>query len=119
MASPYTRTLGARHLPLAVLPFGLLQLPSIATFNVSLIFSPQFTVVQWFNDYYPQGKTSIPSSFNIPGKIAWAVMETPGFVGLLFCMFTIPATQGIEKLPVANWLMAALFVGLATYIWYF
>ncbi|KAL9014560.1 MAG: hypothetical protein Q9180_008939, partial [Flavoplaca navasiana] len=68
-----------------------------------------FTVVQWFNDYYPQGKTSIPSRFNIPGKIAWAVMETPGFVCLLYCMFTIPATQGIEKLPAANWLMAALF----------
>ncbi|KAL8894159.1 MAG: hypothetical protein Q9192_004562 [Flavoplaca navasiana] len=72
-------------------------------------FFPLFTVVQWFNDYYPQGKTSIPSRFNIPGKIAWAVMETPGFVCLLYCMFTIPATQGIEKLPAANWLMAALF----------
>ena len=45
-------------------------------------------------------------------------METPGFVCLLYCMATIPATQGIEKLPAANWLMAALFVRLATDVWY-
>ncbi|KAL8848117.1 MAG: hypothetical protein Q9221_006837 [Calogaya cf. arnoldii] len=72
-------------------------------------FFPLFTSVQWLVDFYPQGKTSIPSHFNIPGKFAWAVMETPGFVCLLYCMFSIPATQGIQKLPAANWLMAALF----------
>ncbi|KAL8818048.1 MAG: hypothetical protein Q9223_003234 [Gallowayella weberi] len=69
----------------------------------------QFTIVQWLDDFYPQGKTSIPSRFNIPGKYAWAVMEAPGFICVLYCMFTIPATEGIEILPTANWLMAALF----------
>ncbi|CAO1600921.1 hypothetical protein XANCAGTX0491_004593 [Xanthoria calcicola] len=72
-------------------------------------FFPLFTLIQWFDDFYPQGKTSIPSRFNLPGKIAWAVMETPALVCLLYCMFTIPTTQGIQKLPAANWLMAALF----------
>lgn len=42
-------------------------------------------------------------------------METPALVCLLYCMFTIPTTQGIQKLPAANWLMAALFVGSAIY----
>ncbi|KAI4184633.1 MAG: hypothetical protein LQ348_004523 [Seirophora lacunosa] len=36
-------------------------------------------------------------------------METPGLMALLYCMLTIPAAQGIEKLPLANWVMATLF----------
>ncbi|KAI4207193.1 MAG: hypothetical protein LQ346_000687 [Caloplaca aetnensis] len=72
-------------------------------------FFPILTLFQWATDWYPQGKTSASSRLNFPGKYAWAVMETPGFVVLLYCMFTIPVKQGIEKLPPANWLMAALF----------
>ena len=61
-------------------------------------------------DWYPQGKTSTQSRANIPGRVAWTSMETPGFVVVLYCMLTIPAAEGIDKLPSANWLMAALFV---------
>ncbi|KAI4105327.1 MAG: hypothetical protein L6R37_002777 [Teloschistes peruensis] len=60
-------------------------------------------------DWYPQGKTSVQSRFNIPGKYAWAIMETPGFVALLYCMLTIPVQQGLKELPGANWLMAILY----------
>lgn len=38
-------------------------------------------------------------------------MEAPGFITLLYIMFTLPQKNGIEHLPGANWLMAALFVG--------
>ena len=66
--------------------------------------------MQWITDYYPQGKTSVSSRFNVPGRVAWAAMETPGFVVVLYCMLTIPSNEGLEKLPGANWLMAILFV---------
>lgn len=58
------------------------------------------------------GKTSIESRFNIPGKIGWATMEAPGFMTLLYIMVTLPARNGIERLPMANWVMAGLFVCL-------
>ena len=50
------------------------------------------------------------SRFNLPGKIAWATMEAPGMMVLMYIMFTLPQKRGIEKLPMGNWLMAALFV---------
>lgn len=59
------------------------------------------------------GKTSIESRFNIPGKIGWATMEAPGFLTLLYIMTTLPQKNGIDHLPGANWLMAALFVRLS------
>ena len=37
-------------------------------------------------------------------------MEAPGFITLLYIMYTLPQRNGIEKLPGANWLMAGLFV---------
>ena len=37
-------------------------------------------------------------------------MEAPGFMILLYQMFTIPQEEGIQKLPWPNWLMAILFV---------
>jgi 3-oxo-5-alpha-steroid 4-dehydrogenase 1 len=67
-------------------------------------------MVQWFVDWYPQGKTSVQSKFNIPGKIGWCTMEAPGFMLLLYIMFTLPQENGIEKLPNTNWLLATLFV---------
>ena len=39
-------------------------------------------------------------------------MEAPGFLILLYIMFTLPQQLGIEKLPQANWVMASLFVKL-------
>lgn len=63
------------------------------------------------------GKTSVTSRFNIPGKIGWLTMEAPGFITLLYTMYTLPrelgiseSGQGFNGLPWANWTMAGLFV---------
>ena len=37
-------------------------------------------------------------------------MEAPGFMTVLYLMFTLPQQNGIAQLPGPNWLMAALFV---------
>lgn len=67
---------------------------------------------QWVLDWYPQGKTSTESRLNIPGKIAWATMESAGFLTLVYIMYTLPGELGIEELPWGNWAMAGCFVGL-------
>jgi len=73
----------------------------------------QFTGIQWLTTFYPQGKTSIDSRFNLPGKWAWAIMEAPGFITLLYNMTTLPKELGIGSLPWENWTMAGLYVSLA------
>lgn len=78
--------------------------------------SPQLTIFQWFVKYYPMGKTSTASSFNIPGKIGWATMEAPGFITLLYLMFNLPKQEGIESLPFTNWTMAGLFVSTSSVV---
>lgn len=70
---------------------------------------PIFFSAQFVTDWYPMGKTSIDSRWNIPGKIAWMTMEVPGFVTLLYIMFTLPEINHMEQVPIGNWLMAALF----------
>ncbi|GAB7348243.1 hypothetical protein MBLNU459_g6236t1 [Dothideomycetes sp. NU459] len=72
-------------------------------------FFPLFTGVQWLTTFYPQGKTSIESRLNLPGKWAWAVMEAPGFITLLYNMVYLPRELGIGPLPWANWTMAGLY----------
>lgn len=72
-------------------------------------FFPILTLYQWFFSYYPMGKTSTASTFNIPGKIGWATMEAPGFITLLYLMYSLPKQEGIESLPFTNWTMAGLF----------
>ena len=37
------------------------------------------------------------------------MMESPGFISLLYCMWAIPKQQGINGLPWENWTMAALY----------
>lgn len=69
----------------------------------------QFTAIQWLTDYYPQGKTSTTSRFNLPGKWAWFLMESPGFLTVLYCMFAIPERENLIGLPWANWTMAGMF----------
>ena len=66
--------------------------------------------MQWLTDWYPQGKTSSSSRLNIPGKWAWFTMEAPGFIILLYIMFTLPTELGIAELPWGNWAMAGMFV---------
>lgn len=70
----------------------------------------QFTAAQWMTTWYPMGKTSIDSRLNIPGKWGWFTMEAPGFLTLLYIMFTLPKQLGIESLPMTNWAMAGMFV---------
>ncbi|KAF2399075.1 3-oxo-5-alpha-steroid 4-dehydrogenase-like protein [Trichodelitschia bisporula] len=72
-------------------------------------FFPLFTTVQWLTTWYPMGKTSVVSRLNIPGKWAWATMETPGFCLLLYNMYTLPPSLGITSLPKENWVMAGMF----------
>lgn len=61
-------------------------------------------------DWYPQGKTSIESRWNIDGKIGWATMESAGFMVLLYIMYALPKELGISELPIGNWTMAGTFV---------
>ncbi|KAF1344073.1 3-oxo-5-alpha-steroid 4-dehydrogenase-domain-containing protein [Delphinella strobiligena] len=94
-----------------VLVPGLLP-PSYAvwsTVNYWWQFFPIFTGIQWITTFYPQGKTSIESRYNLPGKWAWAIMEAPGFITLLYNMVTLPKELGIESLPWENWTMAGLY----------
>lgn len=68
-------------------------------------------------DWYPQGKTSIESRLNIPGKMGWFTMESVGFVTLLYIMFALPRELGIGAMPWGNWTMAGCFVGHAPLVW--
>ncbi|KAF2086078.1 3-oxo-5-alpha-steroid 4-dehydrogenase [Saccharata proteae CBS 121410] len=74
-------------------------------------FFPLFTAFQWVSDWYPQGKTSITSRLNLPGKWAWFLMEIPGFLTVLYIMYTLPPTLGLSAraLPWGNWTMAAMY----------
>lgn len=56
------------------------------------------------------GKTSTTSKLNLPGRMAWMTMESPGFLTLLYIMNTLPARHGITDLPWQNKVLAALFV---------
>lgn len=61
------------------------------------------------------GKTSTRSKLNLPGRLAWMTMESPGFITLLYIMKTLPAQHGITDLPWQNKVLAALFVIHYTY----
>jgi len=71
---------------------------------------PLFATAQWFTAWYPMGKTSIESRFNIPGRIGWATMEAPGFLLLGYIMYSLPKEVGLSSLPVSNWAMFGMFV---------
>ena len=72
----------------------------------------QITAFQWVLDWYGQGKTSTKSRFNLPGRWAWATMETPGLLTLLYIMYTLPRQLAISELPWGNWTMAGCYVRL-------
>jgi 3-oxo-5-alpha-steroid 4-dehydrogenase 1 len=78
----------------------------------------QVTTAQWVLDWYPQGKTSIESKWNIDGKIGWATMESAGFMVLLYIMYALPKELGISELPWGNWTMAGCFVS-SSIVWYY
>jgi hypothetical protein len=87
------------------------KLPSsVCAYSKYMANSKQFTAVQWLTTWYPMGKTSIESKLNIPGRIGWMTMEAPGFILLLYIMFTLPGETGMESVPISNWAMAGMFV---------
>ncbi|CAL3967416.1 hypothetical protein PZA11_003724 [Diplocarpon coronariae] len=72
-------------------------------------FFPLVTVFQWIQPWYGAGKTSSHSRFNLPGKIAWMTMETPGLLTLLYITYTLPTKAGLAELPWENKAMAGLY----------
>jgi 3-oxo-5-alpha-steroid 4-dehydrogenase 1 len=72
----------------------------------------QITALQWVLDYYPQGKTSTASRYNIPGKVGWVLGESVGPATLIYIFSTLPGELGLDArvLPWGNWTMAACYV---------
>lgn len=81
---------------------------------------PIFGSLQWFIRWYGMGKTSVSSIFNLPGRIAWLTMESPGFITLIYIMRTLPVQHALASgvkaeeididLPWQNKVLAGLFV---------
>lgn len=65
--SSVARDMGMDLLHVAVLPSGMLR-PVYGAEEAMLTNSFKLTVHQWTTDWYPMGKTSIESKWNIPGK---------------------------------------------------
>ncbi|KAK3082348.1 hypothetical protein LTS18_004260 [Coniosporium uncinatum] len=72
-------------------------------------FFPLLTAVQWLTPFYPSGKTSIESRFNLSGRWAWMAMEAPGSLVLLYIFVTLPKDLGIQSLPWGNWVMVTFY----------
>ncbi|CAK7234421.1 hypothetical protein SEUCBS140593_008936 [Sporothrix eucalyptigena] len=74
-------------------------------------FYPIIASLQWVISWYGMGKTSVVNSrLNIPGRIAWMTMESPGFLTLLYIMSTLTKEKSITDLPWQNKVLAGLFV---------
>ncbi|KAL1981516.1 hypothetical protein VTN96DRAFT_2497 [Rasamsonia emersonii] len=76
---------------------------------------PLVTISQWFSSYHPAGKTSLPRDrFNIPGRVAWCLMELVGPVQLVYILARLPQQQpnivSLSSLPLWNKIAAALYV---------
>jgi 3-oxo-5-alpha-steroid 4-dehydrogenase 1 len=72
----------------------------------------QVTAAQWVLEYYPQGKTSTESKYNIPGRVGWVIGEITAPLTLLYIYFTLPKELGSDawELPWGNWTMAGCYV---------
>ncbi|KAG6019852.1 hypothetical protein E4U41_003055, partial [Claviceps citrina] len=71
---------------------------------------PVIALLQFPLSWYGMGKTSVDSRLNLPGRVAWMLMEAPGFMVLLYVMRTLPQMEGIDDLPWQNRVLAGLFV---------
>ncbi|KAK2808846.1 hypothetical protein FQN50_004322 [Emmonsiellopsis sp. PD_5] len=75
---------------------------------------PVGTLIQWLTPFYPQGKTSLPSSrLNFPGRYAWALMEFVGACNLLYSLHNGASNfgnDGISSLPIWHKVVAGLYV---------
>jgi 3-oxo-5-alpha-steroid 4-dehydrogenase 1 len=109
MVPAFARELGVNNLRLPILPAGTPPHLPGTSIKEEILTITQFTAGQWLTDFYPQGKTSVDSRFNLPGKWAWAGMECVGFITVLYCMFTIPDQLGLDSLPWGNWTMAGVY----------
>ncbi|KAL2131896.1 hypothetical protein VTI74DRAFT_4452 [Chaetomium olivicolor] len=89
--------------------------------NYNLILSvwkwfPLAASLQWLIPWYGMGKTSVTSRLNLPGRIGWLTMEAPGFLTLLYHLYSLPAQvhpdllHSGEGLPWQNKVLAFLFV---------
>jgi 3-oxo-5-alpha-steroid 4-dehydrogenase 1 len=70
----------------------------------------QITAVQWLTAYYPMGKTSTTSCLNVPGKLAWMLMELPAPLLLVYTMTGLRAT--LPPPPKENLILAGIYVCL-------
>ncbi|KAJ5711555.1 hypothetical protein N7488_005711 [Penicillium malachiteum] len=69
---------------------------------------PIFSVLQWILSWHPAGKTSMKSSiFNLPGRVAWCIMEITGPVNLIYNFSQ--ASISFFELPAQNQLVASLY----------
>lgn len=85
---------------------------TLAVFQISY---PLISLLQIPLSWYGMGKTSVDSRLNLPGRVAWILMEAPGFMTLLYMMKTLPQMHGIDDLPWQNRVLAGLFVIHYTY----
>ena len=67
-------------------------------------------MIQFLTTWYPMGKTSVDSPYNLPGKLGWFLMEIPGTLTLLYTVFSVKNAQGLTALPWQNWAMVCMFV---------
>lgn len=76
---------------------------------------PVITISQWLSSFHPAGKTSLASSrLNLPGPIAWSIMEIVGPINLLYVLWRLPpmldTNMSIASLTTWNKLVASLYV---------
>ncbi|KAL3481640.1 hypothetical protein BJX99DRAFT_218697 [Aspergillus californicus] len=72
---------------------------------------PFVTLIQWLTPWHPAGKTSYKDSpFNIPGRLAWFIMEIVGPLNLVYILSNLPQRFNIQTLPLPNKLVASLYV---------
>ncbi|KAA8903173.1 3-oxo-5-alpha-steroid 4-dehydrogenase-domain-containing protein [Sphaerosporella brunnea] len=83
---------------------------SLANWQLLLQGWKYFTLVapiQLAIDWYPMGKTSAKSIFNVPGKPAWIMMELVSPLTLLYTIYTNPSRTG--PLPKAHVWLTTLY----------
>ncbi|KAJ5907757.1 hypothetical protein N7495_000439 [Penicillium taxi] len=69
---------------------------------------PLFTLLQWIISWHPAGKTSLQSSiFNLPGRIAWCIMEIIGPINLIYNLSL--SSPSFSELGVSKQLVASLY----------
>ncbi|KAJ5112298.1 hypothetical protein N7532_000343 [Penicillium argentinense] len=69
---------------------------------------PLVSIIQWMVSWHPAGKGSMQNSiFNMPGRIAWFLMEIAGPLNLIYNLGISP--RSVFELPAANQLVTALY----------